>query len=160
MHLILFGINLKLLYFWRSESQTVIDGSFVSPTATCGPKKWWMRHRFHDDYTDNCWPCSPFCGGWSFSRFSRRFLAALLDKLMQGTCESLQQHQCSAHRNRVGAWGGGGFISQPVVNDLPERTRCVTAEQGTVVLMRKEDGQTSLTTHTALCLSLCPPSLA
>lgn len=52
------------------------------------------------------------------------------------------------------------FTSQLGVNDLPVRVCCVTAEQGTVVLMREEDGQASLTTHTAFCLSLCPPSLA
>lgn len=52
------------------------------------------------------------------------------------------------------------FSSQLVVNDQPVRARCVTAVQGTVVLMREEDGQATPTTHTALCLSLCPPSLA
>lgn len=52
------------------------------------------------------------------------------------------------------------FTSQLVVNDLPVRARCVTAVQSTVVLMREEDGQASPPTHTALCLSLCPPSLA
>lgn len=40
------------------------------------------------------------------------------------------------------------------------RARCVTAEQGTVVLMREEDGQASLTTHTAFCLSLWPPIIS
>ena len=52
------------------------------------------------------------------------------------------------------------FTSQLVVNDLPVRAQFVTAVQSTVVLMREEDGQTSPPTHTALCLSLCPPSLA
>lgn len=52
------------------------------------------------------------------------------------------------------------FTSQPVVNDLPVRAHCVTVEEGTVVLMREEDGQASLTTHTALCLLSGPPSLA
>jgi len=52
------------------------------------------------------------------------------------------------------------FISQLTVNGMAVRACCVTAAQGAEVLMRGEDGQASPSTHTALCLSVCPPIIS
>lgn len=124
---------------------------------------WWLRLHLT---RESCWLRFLFCDGWPFSRFSRKTRLLVAQKILweeqtvrpQSEITKISLFYTLKLCRCLNGWIF--FTSQPAVNDFPERTRCVTAEQGTVVLMRKEDGQTSLTTHTALCLSLCPPVIS